>query len=449
MTLPPGSDLPLCHDAVFFDLDGTLIATDRFWIEAARRGARRAFASLGLARALPRDEQWLGLVGQPLELGFRSLFPDLGELQRRRVLDACVEEEEALLREGGVPAMPGAPELLRALHARGHLLGVASNCQRAYLECMLDGLALRPLLRGAYCRESPGIDTKGDMLARLLEDTGTRSAVMVGDRASDRDAAWDNGLPHVHCAFGFAQGDEAVEAEGRIESLAELPALLARRGRWIEEALERVGAFARHGLRLGITGGPAAGKTLFARDAARVLVARGIPAAAVSLVDFPAATGSRTDDPLEGALDLARLAEEVLRPHEAGREVRLVRPDLLGGDVVPPGATLLLEGAHLLGARLRLSLDRLIHLGIGDRESAGRTRGRSARGRGLAEVAAELEPAFAVQRALEHRYPPAEAADLTLEAGNPLGAPEPSPVAPSPPGGAPRASGLGARDRAR
>ena len=34
--------------AALFDLDGTLIATDRFWIQAARVGARRAFQELGL-----------------------------------------------------------------------------------------------------------------------------------------------------------------------------------------------------------------------------------------------------------------------------------------------------------------------------------------------------------------------------------------------------------------
>src|SRR6185503_11005967 len=136
------------------------------------------------------------------------------------------------------------------------------------------GLELRGLVRASYCRETPGIGSKADMLARLLADFGTRSAVMVGDRAGDRDAAWQNGIPHVHCAFGFAQNDEAVEAEGRIESLRALPALLARREGWIGRALERLGAFSRPGLRLGITGGPAAGKTLFARDAGRLLAAR-------------------------------------------------------------------------------------------------------------------------------------------------------------------------------
>jgi phosphoglycolate phosphatase len=431
---------PLCFDAVVFDLDGTLIATDRFWVESAERGARRALAALGLARPLPTPEQWLALVGLPIEVGFRALFPDLSEAARNAVLRACIEEEEAQLVRGGVPAMPGARELVARLHGRGLALGIASNCQQSYLDHMLDGLAIRAHVRAAYCRETPDITSKGDMLARLLGDFGTRSAVMVGDRSSDRDAAWENGLPHVHCAFGFAQGDEAVEAEGRIAELGELDALLERRGRWIERALERVGAFARPGFRLGVSGGPAAGKTLFARDAARLLQARGRPAAAISLESFArpdsAAIPSPVGDVLEERIDLERLAETLLRPHEAGREVALEAPDLCGATRVPPEAVLLLEGAELLGAKLRTGLDRLIHLDLPENVSWRRS---EARNRPLGEPAGPSEATRAAllrQRALERRFPPRAAADLVLDGTNPLGPP------PGPTGSG--ADGLGA-----
>jgi phosphoglycolate phosphatase len=418
---------PPCFDAVVFDLDGTLIATDRFWIESAERGARRAFAALGLTRASPTPAQWLSLVGLPLEVGFRALFPELSEVQRSTVLRACVEEEEAQLIRDGVPAMPDAREVVRSLHAQGLALGVASNCQQSYLDHMLDALGLRPLVRGAYCRESPGIGSKADMLARLLADFGTRSAVMVGDRSSDRDAAWQNGIPHVHCAFGFAQGDESVEAEGCVASLRELLPMLARRGRWIAHALERIGTFegatVRPGLRIGVTGGPAAGKTLLARDAGRLLAARGIPVAAVSLAAYAPEQTRPDADPLEGTVDLERLGSELLRPHEAGQEVRLPSPDLLGQERVPAGAVLFLEGAFLLGSKLRTGLDRLIHLALPENVSWRRVHGRDCQQPGsAAAVPAQLEKAFLLQRALEQRFPPRLAADLVLDGTNPLGA---------------------------
>jgi len=411
-----------CFDAVVFDLDGTLVATDRFWIESAERGARRAFRELGLQRAMPTAGQWMGLVGLPLEVGFRSLFPELSEAQRSAVMCACVEEEEALLARDGAPAIPDAHEVVRGLHAHGLAVGIASNCQQSYLERMLDALELRALVRGSYCRESPGITSKADMLARLLVDFGTRSAVMVGDRASDRDAAWQNGIPHVHCAFGFAQGDEVVEAEGRIASMSELVPLLARRGAWIGRALERLGALERPGLRIGITGGPAAGKTLFARDAGRLLAARGLAVAAISLSDFAPGRPRADGDPLEGAVDLERLGSELLRPHEAGQEVVLLSPDLLGRTRIPAGAALLLEGPFLLGAKLRAGLDRLIHLDLPETVSWRRVLGREVRPASSAIPPATLEEALSVQRALEQRFPPRVAADLVLDGTNPLGA---------------------------
>jgi phosphoglycolate phosphatase len=409
---------PPCFDAVVFDLDGTLVATDRFWIESADRGARRAFRALGLERPLPAPEQWLALVGLPLEVGFGALFPDLPDAARRTVLRACVEEEEAALRAGVSLAMTDAHAVVQALHARGVAIGIASNCEQSYLEHMLAALDIGELVRGALCRQSPGITSKADMVARLLADFGTRSAVMVGDRSTDRDAAWENGIPHVHCAFGFAQNDESVEAEGRITALAELPELLAQRGPWIERALERVGVGAGGARTLGVSGGPAAGKTLFARDAARRLAARGVPAAAVPVAAF------RAPDAPEEAQDgvlLERLRCELLLPLRAGEAVPLSEPDLLGQRAVPPGAVLVLEGDALLGARDALGLDRLIHLELPADVAARRLAGRALAAGGPARRPEAWTRALERHRAAEQRFPPRLFADLVLDATNPLG----------------------------
>jgi len=395
---------PLLFDAVVFDLDGTLVATDRFWLAAAGRGARRAFAQLGLDRALPSDAQWMSLVGTPIESGFRALFPELSAAQRDAVLRACVAEEEAALAADGVPAMPGAREVVRALHARGAALAIASNCQGPYLDHMLDGLGLRRLVVAAFCRDTPGVVSKADMVRQILERLGTRSAVMVGDRSSDRDAAWMNGIPHVHCAFGFAQGDEEVDAEGRIAALAELPRLLEGRARWLGAALARIGVPSAAVRTVGITGPPASGKTLLARDAARLLVAQGVPAAALAL----GGTGA-------GGVG-AESWERALGPRRrAGGELDLEHGDLLGARTVPPEAVLFLEGPGLVRFRARLGLDRVLELELAPAVAARRRRG-----------AARPGPALF----LPDQDAPGEpgGADLVLEASNPLGAPLEAPA---------------------
>ena len=87
--------------AFFFDLDGTLVATDRFWVAAAGAGCRRAFAELGLDRPRPSAADWMSMVGEPLEAGIDRLFGDLSPEQRELVSRRCIEEEAALLRAGG------------------------------------------------------------------------------------------------------------------------------------------------------------------------------------------------------------------------------------------------------------------------------------------------------------------------------------------------------------
>ena len=182
------SATPFLFDAVVFDLDGTLVATDRFWVDAARVGARRAFAELGLERPLPTAAEWMSLVGLPLAQGFARIFPDLPPAARTRVMAACEEEEHRALRAGGAALLPGVAETLDALAHRAVRIGIASNCGRDYLASMMDDLGLARWASEARCLDSQGVRTKSDMVADILARFGTRAAVMVGDRLGDRDA---------------------------------------------------------------------------------------------------------------------------------------------------------------------------------------------------------------------------------------------------------------------
>jgi len=213
-------------EAVLFDLDGTLLATDRFWVPAARVGAKRAFAELGLEHAIPTAEEWMGLVGLPLAEGFDALFADLTPEQRQVVLDRCVEEEHFALEAGRAALLPGALEVLQELRSRGVRTGIASNCSQRYLDAGMVRMGLGQWVDEGRCLDSPGIRNKADMLADLLLSFDTRSAVMVGDRQGDCAAAKANGLPFVLCENGFRQDWERFECEGRIPDLLELIPLL-------------------------------------------------------------------------------------------------------------------------------------------------------------------------------------------------------------------------------
>ncbi len=404
-------------DAVLFDLDGTLVATDAFWAVAAERGARRAFAELGLSRELPTPREWLSMVGLPLAQGFAAVFPELAPDVRARVMERCVEESHVALRTGGAVEMTGARELLAELASRGVALGIASNCAQAYLDVMLRELRIGEFVREARCLHSPGVGNKADMIADLLATFGTRSAVMVGDRATDAAAAHANGIPHVHLACGYAAQDEHVEAEARIGALAELVPCLERRAEWIARALAPW--LAREGATLGISGHSGSGKTLFARDAARVWAAHGRSAAVVAFDGFLRPEAERSDAPharadhLAHAFDLDALEAAVLAPRRRGEATR---PGPWGPSV-PADSTLFLEGLFLADPRLRGALDALVVLAAP--ESLLRAR-LSAREPVLALRERFLERYLPAQRAFEARHP-ARPGDLRLDGGNPLG----------------------------
>ena len=414
--MPPLSEFSF--DAVLFDLDGTLVATDRFWPDAARAGAVRAFAELGLERALPTRAEWMGMVGLGVEDAFEQVFPDLEHLQRTHVLRRCLEEEAQALRAGNAALLPGVELTLKELARRGVRTGIASNCGLGYLDAMLTGLGLERWIHAALCLDSPGVADKAGMIDDLLLTFGTRSAVMVGDRRGDRDAAWANGLPHVHLTRGYAELDESVPCEAQIEGMDELIGQLEGRERALARVARRIDSM-QPGDVLGVTGGVASGKTLFARDLVRSLAAAGRRAGAVDLEQYERSgePAGLADDPLEFVrqrYELERLTDDVFAPRAAGEEI--VLPD---GTRLAPEDVVVLEGPCLQHPDLRSRLGPVLHLEVSEEVARRRIAGRDAHLDGplaLARFEHELLPR---QRWMERLWPPAPA-DVVLDGDNPL-----------------------------
>jgi phosphoglycolate phosphatase len=201
-------------ELVIFDIDGTLLATDAFWLEIGRRAVAAVYSRHSIGRELPDARRFLDAIGLPLPDFWEAILPaDLHHLLDE--VEAEAEElADAAFAEGHGALYPGARSLLEELARAGAHLALASNCGQRYLDSFQSAFGLGKLVSEARCQDSPGVSSKDDMVADILTTVGTRDAVLVGDRGSDRQAARANGIPFILFVGGF--GDEEPRAEDHV-----------------------------------------------------------------------------------------------------------------------------------------------------------------------------------------------------------------------------------------
>jgi len=125
-------------DAVIFDMDGVLVDSEPFGFEALRR----VMARYGLGYSEDENAEFLGRT--TLEscrvLKDRHGLPDSAET----LADLYIEGMLAQIGEGPIP-MPGVPEVLEGVRARGYRLALASSAEVRVIQANLAALALAPL----------------------------------------------------------------------------------------------------------------------------------------------------------------------------------------------------------------------------------------------------------------------------------------------------------------
>ena len=224
---PPRSDrLKLA----VFDMDGTLIDSQRMIVGAMERG----FAAAGLTP--PSTGQTLSIVGLSLPVAIATLAPGL-TAREVEALTATYKAQYLQLREelGGQvesPLYPGARAALERLAARDEvLLGVATGKSHRGL---LRAVAEHDL--GAFfhtLQSADGHPSKPhpSMLFKALQETGGEAAdaVMIGDTEFDIEMGRAAGMTTIAVSWGY-HPEARLRAAGAhhiIHDYAELDAALA------------------------------------------------------------------------------------------------------------------------------------------------------------------------------------------------------------------------------
>jgi phosphoglycolate phosphatase-like HAD superfamily hydrolase len=218
--------------AIIFDLDGTLFQTEKVGIPAFRETFRVLREKGELEGGIPSDEQIESVFGLTHEEIWERLLPGANEELKQKVDRLMLEKELEMLAAGEGALYPGVEETLRALHAAGWPLFIASNGVDPYVKGVLASKGLLSLFRGIYTAGSHGTSTKAELVNICLRKHAIHGGFMVGDRRSDVEAGKANGLVAIGCRYtGFRQfgsADELEEADVILESFPDLLSMVTR-----------------------------------------------------------------------------------------------------------------------------------------------------------------------------------------------------------------------------
>lgn len=198
--------------AVFFDLDGTLLDTRPGIFRCVRHMLRE------LDAGERTDDELMTIIGPPLTAGFsRILGTDNAALVGRAVEIYRAEYAAAGMYEAQVYA--GIEPLCGRLRADGVLLRVVTSKAQVFAEKIVARFGLDRYFERVYGPDLSGNHSdKTELIAHVLSSEGivSANAAMIGDREYDVIGARANGVLAVGALWGFGSKTELKEAGAEI-----------------------------------------------------------------------------------------------------------------------------------------------------------------------------------------------------------------------------------------
>jgi HAD superfamily hydrolase (TIGR01509 family) len=203
--------------AAILDVDGTLVDTNYqhalAWYRAFRQhGVTLALWEIHRRIGMGGDQLVSSLVGE----GFEERYGDDVRAAEKALYLALMPE---------VQPLPGARDLLEALHARGHTIVLASSAKPDELQHYIQLLDAHEIVDG-WTDSGDVEQTKPepDLVKAAVAKAGGGDAVMIGDSVWDCESAKRAGLQTIGVLTGGFSEDELEDA-GAVTVFRSLPAL--------------------------------------------------------------------------------------------------------------------------------------------------------------------------------------------------------------------------------
>lgn len=212
-----------------FDIDGTIFDAGEILLTAIEQGSdklKNLRPELNIST--PTMQQITSTLGYPLPEIFRMLYPELDAEGRRLYAEIWTENLVSLILARKGILIDGAERIIPQLHAEGCTMLVASNGARAYVEAVLAAYDLKQYFAEPFLYAEDGYGTKSGIVKEYMQVLEPGQFIMIGDRVTDLDAARDNSIPFIGCAFGHAGIEEIGGERYIVHSLEEVPAMIER-----------------------------------------------------------------------------------------------------------------------------------------------------------------------------------------------------------------------------
>ena len=214
---------------VIFDVDGTLVDSQAFILEAMAQ----AFAAAGLPA--PARAEALGIVGLSLPEAMAVLAPGAGAAGQARLVELYRSSFLRLREESGGEAgsqlYPGAADAVARLDGAGYLLSIATGKARRGLDHFLTSHGLARYFMATQTADDAPSKPHPQMILNCLAGTGVapENAVIVGDTEFDMAMGRAAGIRTIGVGWGYHAQDRVLAggAERVIAGFDDLDASLA------------------------------------------------------------------------------------------------------------------------------------------------------------------------------------------------------------------------------
>lgn len=202
----------LKHQAVIFDLDGTLTDSAPGILDCV------SYALGQLGYPLPEEKQLRRFLGPPLMESFTKICG----LSKEQAIEAQGVYRKRYHHEGYLnnSVYPGIRQLLQTLKNAGVYLAVATHKPLKPSLKILEAFHLLhyfDTIAGPDEDESP---TKGELILRA--NPKGLSAIMIGDRYLDAEGASQAGIQSVAVLYGYGKREEFIQADYFAETVEDL-----------------------------------------------------------------------------------------------------------------------------------------------------------------------------------------------------------------------------------